>query len=179
MTAKKAKKANEVPPFASFAFAKGYEMNKMVRSSEGFLESPGSPSCAFDAEKKMKLLDFALDYVKMHEKAPSMASLADSVGIGIRTLEKHLERDAEFKSRFREVLWRADAILDDAMFKRAKEPGGFMDRMAWKRRFFPEFWDPARKISVERKDDEFKAVLERVIEIEAEIVPDLAGPEKH
>lgn len=120
-------------------------MNKLVSGEDGFLESPGSLSRAFDVDKKRKLIEFALDYVEKNQKAPSMASLADAVGIGIRTLEKHLNRDEEFKDRFREVLWRADAILDDAMFKRAKEPGGFMDRMAWKRRFFPELWAPERQ----------------------------------
>lgn len=120
-------------------------MNKLTVGDGGFLESPGSPLAAFDAAKKRKLLEFARDYVESHQKAPSMATLADAVGIAAITLERHLAKDEAFKAHFREILWKADAILDDAMFARAKEPGGFMDRMAWKRRHFPELWVPERQ----------------------------------
>jgi len=141
-----------------------------VNKETGFLESANS-SVTFDASKKTHFLRIALKYVQEEKKIPSLLSLCQSIGISLRTFERHIGADPAFKDRFREVLLIGQDILTEVMFDRAKTPGGFMDRAMWLRRHFPEYWNPDHKIQISSGPPASKKLLENIDEyIEAEIV---------
>jgi len=125
-----------------------------IDEQTGFLESSNS-LVTLNGIRKTEILRLAQEYIDQNGKIPSLITLCKSVGISLRTFQRHIQYDQQFKSAFREVLLNGQAILENVMFNRGLEPGGFMDRIAWLRRYFPENWNPEHKMIVAHENKTF------------------------
>jgi hypothetical protein len=148
-------------------------MNQLQRNSDtGFLESDNS-LVSFSSSKKSELIKLALDYIDKKGEMPTQTSLCKSVGISLYTLERHLKIDESFRTAYREILLHAREILTDVMFKRGLEPGGFMDRIALLRSWFPETYNPTMVHQSSNTGESVNKYSSKVVKyIDAETIPD-------
>lgn len=149
-------------------------MNTLQISPEtGFVESRNSLA-TFDSVRKIKMLQLAQEYIDKFKVMPKLIDLCNAVNISIVTAERHLKYDEKFKEAFRSISLQGEDILSNVMFERGKTPGGFMDRIAWLKRWFPERWgsnqENTQKIEINLNTDKINASLERMNVIDTEIV---------
>lgn len=148
-------------------------MNAMQRDpSTGFLQSVGGNSnVAFDAAKKVKFLEIARKFQDEFRTMPTITELCETVGIDRVTFERHINADERFKAGWNEVLLRAQDVLVDVMFKNGQRPSGYMDRITWLRRHFPQHWNPEYKVSVNQNVQFFNTLEDKTKDyVDAEIV---------
>lgn len=155
-------------------------MNPLVPDPRtGFLGSGNSP-VAFGAHKKAALLGLARKEIEENSRVPSLLSLSKAVGISLRTFQRHLQLDEQFRDEFREILMSGESILTDVMFDRGKTPGGYMDRITWLRRHFPENWNPEYKLNVASTNEIHQRVYDAIaIDSDPEILERLSQTEKN
>ena len=141
-------------------------------NGSGFMESINSP-VAFDATRKEKFLQIARKSTESGQ-FPTITALCKAVGVSLRTFERHMKADAAFKDAFREILLEGQDILEGVMFQNAQRPSGYMDRITWLRRHFPENWHPEHRIKVSADISMTRTILD-AIPIDAD--PELSAPD--
>jgi hypothetical protein len=140
-----------------------------VNGSTGFIESASPNRKSFDSHKKSLMLETALKSAEAGN-LPDLPNLCKAVGISISSFWSHYNQDPEFKAQYDEVLRNCEHTLANVMFERGKRPGGFMDRIAWLKRHFPE-WREDRGTQISLDVGQLKKIIEPNSFIDAEIVP--------
>jgi len=91
-----------------------------------------------------------IEFLKHLMKNPSPGYASKETGISYHCFMNHYKIDAEFKSQVDSTLRESIALnkgdIENTMLCRAKEPNGFMDRMAWLRRHAPGEYNETRKV---------------------------------
>ncbi len=124
-------------------------MNEItINDGSGSLDAKGRSHRFFDSLKKAKFLQLANRYWKERHEMPRPEDLCDVIGIGIATFYRHLLSDDQFKAGWYEIQLFAKGELESIMYNNGKRPGGYMDRITWLRRHFPQEYNPEYRVTV-------------------------------
>ena len=141
----------------------------------GFLQPSENYSIAgFTADKKTQF--FAL-----FEECGDIGKAMIAIGLDRRTFYTAMNTDSMFKKKFKESVVAMKWTLEGTMFHNGKTARGFMDRIAWLRRWFPEEYGQKTVIEHQTKDVEniFDSVMSQRMENGTMItVEDLNAPPK-
>lgn len=111
----------------------------------GFLESRSNNHFTFNAEKKQRFLDLAMNE-RREGRFPDFGLLCDQVGISMTAVDRHLRDDPKFKELWDEIVLRTDAaVMRDCWDLRKKNPMYLFGLM---RRIMPQRWHPEPRQSV-------------------------------
>lgn len=143
-------------------------MNELsINPTTGYLDADNIN--AFGSDKKLRFFELCKDHREKTGKWPDFSSVCDAIGIGARTLDRHLRIDEKFADEFKELTLRGKYKLESQMFDLAGKNPLYM--LAWLRKWFPNEYDPARQVQVThqlgtltRLIDEAKAQSPQVIE---------------
>lgn len=134
------------------------------------MESTDSP-LAFDSVKKIQFLKLAHEIRERTGSVPTIASLCDAVGISLSAFQAHKKLDEQFNAQWRELLYRVEDKLIDTMYQNGLKSSGYMDRITWLRRHFPENWAPEQRITVTHSQQYIDTTLEHVEAYEGGLPP--------
>jgi hypothetical protein len=135
-------------------------MNALVAHPEtGFLESESHSYQTFDNEKKVKFLEMIQAHIRDTGKWPDMSSVCDAIGIGTRTLERHIKSDPKFAEAYRSVTLRGKHKLESLMYDLAgKNP---MYLFGWLRKHFPEEYNPDHKVTIDHNINVLQSLINK------------------
>lgn len=144
-------------------------MNPLQIDTEtGFLESPSIRHFTFTAEKKQRFLEIAHE----HRKAghyPNLGEIADQVGVNIRTIDRHLMLDEQFKSEWDEIVLRTEAkCMSDMYDLRLKQP---LFMFGLLRRLLPNRWNPDSRMNIQVDFKSSDGLINRAEAIDVEVSP--------
>jgi hypothetical protein len=132
----------------------------VVNATTGYLEAGRNYKLTgFNSEEKIKFLEM---YAKTGDISACMGALQHNPN----TFQMHIRIDPKFKADFETVRRAMKHELEGVIFANAKTPKGFMDRMAWLRRNYPDEY--GMKTTVEHKVNrqQIDSLYESVIEAE-------------
>jgi hypothetical protein len=89
----------------------------------------------FDAQAKALFLD-------AYFKHGNMSKAADATGFSRVAVWQHLERDKRFKHDFEMTKRAIKHQLEEVMLENAKDKRGYLDRITFLRRHYPEEYNP-------------------------------------
>lgn len=115
----------------------------------------------FDNDAKIRFLD-------SYEKTGSITGSMKAVGFHSRVFYLHMGRDKQFREDFDLVQRAMKHELEGVMFNRGKKDNGFIDRIAWLRKNYPEEYAP-RQGQEQKKDSNKLSDLLNVMDIEQSI----------
>lgn len=111
-----------------------------VDPATGFLTPSGNWSNAgFTAGRKT-------EFISLIYENPHFGLICRKIGINYSTFARHMNLDPEFNRQV--VHWSREARmyhkgqLEETMLTNGKKPNGYMDRITWLRRYFPEEYNP-------------------------------------
>jgi hypothetical protein len=116
-----------------------------VNSETGFLESSGYSGATFDASRKLQFINLAEEHFKKTGSMPDLVSVAEVVGVHPRTVENHLKSDEMFAEAWRNVRLKGKWRLESKMYEYGLGKSGYMDRITWLRKEFPEEYNPDQR----------------------------------
>lgn len=90
-------------------------------------------------------------FIEQMEVCGNLAETCDIIGIGMTTYYKHLQADEAFARDVGICLRRMAGKLEGVMYKNGQRPQGYLDRITWLRKHFPE-WNPKSSVSVSSSD---------------------------
>jgi hypothetical protein len=117
-----------------------------VNSETGFLESTGNAGSAFDSSRKVQFINLAEEHFEKTGTMPDLVSLSGVVGVHPRTVDNHLREDEVFAQAWRNIRLKGKWKLESKMFEYGLTKSGYMDRITWLRKEFPEEYNPDIKI---------------------------------
>lgn len=103
----------------------------------------------FNLEKKLKFLEIVEKTVQEENCWPNIGKIADQLGIEPITIRRHLERDPKFKQLFDNATLRGKWNLESMMYRMSDKNPMYM--FGWLRKWFPDEYDPARKVVITRQ----------------------------
>lgn len=121
-------------------------LSSLIKDEEtGFMAHSGNWKVGgFTPERKLLFLENLM-------KNPSSGWAAKQAGTTYTTFLSHYQSDPEFKSRvdlaMTESKERHKGDIELTILSRAKEPNGFMDRMAWLRRHYAGEWSETKQVN--------------------------------
>lgn len=138
----------------------------------GFLQSHDNQGRTFTAEKKVKFLSIINEYINK-KQYPLIHSVCDSLGIAVRTFDKHVEIDPAFGEAWREIKARLHSVFTHEMGIKALNPNGFMANVAILRYLENGTFNGESRVIHSTDNASAKAVNDRLKDaIDAEIVDD-------
>lgn len=124
----------------------------------GFLQPSVNYSVTgFTAEKKDTFLRY-------FENCGNIAASIDAVGLDRRTFYNALKIDKEFEQRYNMALFGMKGCLEGTMFHNGQKPNGYMDRITWLRRHFPDEYNPKTTIQHHSDSKDAEAMFSRVLD---------------
>ena len=86
------------------------------------------------------------EHFKTTGTMPDIASAAEAVGVHPRSVENHLREDRAFAEAWRDIRLKGKWKLESKMYEYGLTKGGYMDRITWLRKEFPEEYNPDLKV---------------------------------
>ena len=137
-------------------------------SKTGYLES--NVGSSFDSASKVRFFELCREFKEKENKWPDVGSVCDAVGITVRTFERHLQIDEEFRESWEELTLRGEATLTSKMYDLATKNPMYM--FGWLRRWNPQRWNPDFKVNISADFSQLKGAIDGAKEVfEAELVP--------
>jgi hypothetical protein len=124
----------------------------------GFLQPSLNYSIAgFTADKKEKFLVY-------FENCGNISASMDAVGLDRGVFYDALKIDREFARRYKMALLGMKRSLEGTMYHNGLKPNGYMDRITWLRRHFPEEYNPKTVIQHSSEPKEMDGIFARLLE---------------
>ncbi len=138
-----------------------------VNPKTGYLES--NVGSSFDSASKVRFLELCREFKAKEDKWPDIGSVCDSIGVTLKTFEKHLQVDEEFRDAWEELTLRGEATLTSKMYDLATKNPMYM--FGWLRRWNPQRWNPDFKVNISTDYSQVKGALDGARAVfEAELV---------
>lgn len=87
-------------------------------------------------------------FLAVMEQEGSVGETCKALGISTRSVYDHLQIDEAFKRDYALCIRNMASKLETTMFKNGQRPQGYMDRITFLRRWFPNEWTPKTSISI-------------------------------
>lgn len=102
-------------------------MNSLARNDDtGFIDSGYS----FTSNRKLEILKLAKEYVQTFREFPLIHELCKTVGIDVRTFERHLKQDSAFKYEWDEILAILRSVYTNKLAIKANSANGIVANLA-------------------------------------------------
>lgn len=139
-----------------------------IDPATGFLTSPSPTNYGFTAEKKIHFLELATAYRK-ESKFPKVSLICDQLGIDIRSFERHLELDTNFKEAFDEIAKHIEyECISDMSDLRKKQP---LFMFGLLRYLNPKRWAPDAKLSITVDNRSVSPLFDRASSVDTDASP--------
>jgi len=102
-------------------------------------------------------------FLKHYFKTGNMSKAADVTGFDRRTVFLQLQKNPQFKHDFEMVKKAIKHDLEEVMMENAKTPRGYLDRITFLRRHFPEEYNPKIQEAKYLKQDDSR--LNKLLDI--------------
>ncbi len=127
-----------------------------IDPATGFLQSPGPRNTGFTADKKLEFLKLA-EESKRRKVFPPVSDICDLIGIDIRSFDRHLVIDSNFKSKWDELSTHIEyQCISDLSDLRRKNP---MYMFGLLRYLNPKRWNPNEKQTIDININAFASAL--------------------
>ncbi len=87
-------------------------------------------------------------FLELMEQEGNLTGTCKLLGISDKSVYDHLKIDEAFKRDYALCIRRMANTLEGTMFKNGQKPQGYMDRITFLRRWFPQEWTPKTNITV-------------------------------
>lgn len=136
--------------------------NSLIKDEKtGFMKNGKNYSLTgFTPERKEQ-------FFKELEETGHIGKALQRIGLSRQPFYTAMEHDPEFRRRYREAIMAMKWELEGTMYEKGKTPNGFLDRIAWLRRWFPSEYGQKTTIEHKTTENEIDSAFGNIIEVSA------------